>query len=423
MSQADRFVDDPRTETRAIPNRAARRHSGNKSARSTLGSRVVRFGLAGTAAAAGGSAALVFTGGPQSGATTPPSWANAKLGQEWTQSQAIAVGLFTRQASVQPDGSKTYTYTYANGITATEVVPPPGFHPLTASDATLLKYGFPLRPSTTTELASWTKGMADYTGMVTPNLSVQAVPSRADPIVRMADKNIGLATESEESSSSSGHGLWAGYVGHGSTYDGAWAHFSAPNLGARCTPSSPYPNGLSIWTGLGGYGTNKLIQSGIEAGETLGGGSTVWQPFWEELAGTYNTGQQGLRTSTTLMAINPGNGIWSKTTYSSTNGGHVRYYIENVTTGQTASYVVTGQSGAYTGSTVDFITEDPNLYYTNGISYIYNVAVPFSSFAWETADVFGGPSIATSSTRLSTTRVSTSGLSNVNDFSVAWNHC
>lgn len=410
------------TEALGATNRAARRSAG-KSGKRMLVRQALRFGTAGAAVAAGGGGALAFVGGPESSAATTPPWANAKPGQEWTQSQAIAAGVFTRQVSVQPDGSKTYTYTYANGVTATEVVPPPGFHPLTAPDATLLKYGFPLRPTTTTELATWTKGMAAYTGMVTPNLSVQVVPSEANPTLRTADKNVGAVTTTGGSSSSSGHGLWAGYIGHGSAYDGAWAHFSAPNLGARCTPSSPYPNGLSIWTGLGGYGTNKLIQSGIEAGETLGDGSTVWQPFWQEIAGTYNTDQQGLRTSTTLMAINPGNGIWSKTTYNSTNGGHVRYYLENTTSGQTASYVLTGQSAAYTGSTADFIIEDPNLYYTSGPVYIYDIAVPFSAFAWETADVFGGPAIDTGGSRLYTTRVSVSGLSEENNFSVAWNGC
>ena len=257
MSPANHSINGDRSDAQVGMNRAARRSRGESSVGHSFKRHVVRFGVTGAVLAVGSGAALFFSDGPSSAASASPL-ADVQPGQEFSQSQAIAAGIFTRQVSTAPDGSTTYTYKYADGTTATEVTPPLDFHPLTASDAELQKYGFPLRPTTTTELASWSKGMAAWTGTVVPNLSVR---------IGTAVTGKPPTTATTTSPTASLTGQWAGYVARGSGFDGAAAHFAAPNLGAACSGTTP--PGLAIWTGLGGSGTPYLLQSGIEAGYSL----------------------------------------------------------------------------------------------------------------------------------------------------------
>jgi hypothetical protein len=194
MPPVSHFINAAPTNAQGVPNRAARRSRRGRPTRRTLMGHALRFGTTSAVVAAGG-VSMFFVGVTESNAATVSTTAltNAKSGQVLSQNQAISDGFFTRQVSAAPDGSTTYTYKYANGLTATEVVPPPGFHPLTASDAELQKYGFPPRPTTATQLASWTKGMAAYTGKVIPNLSVKVVTS---------DVNTGAATAASEGKTS-----------------------------------------------------------------------------------------------------------------------------------------------------------------------------------------------------------------------------
>lgn len=406
MSGVNRFIEATHADAKGVMNRTARRSRGGRSNKRTLKSRVVRFGTTGVVIAAGGGAALLPAGGSESSAAAGSSLAGPVPGQVvYSQSQAIAAGIFTRKMTVNSDGSRTYTYKYANGITVTSVTPPPGFQPLTASDAELSKYGFPIRPTTSAGLASWTKNMAAYRHTVTPNLSIEVAPSGA--------------TTAATNTSDGPHTKWGGYIAYSTTshhFQSAWAHFAAPNLGAVC--GSPY--GMSIWTGMGGYGNTRLIQSGIEAGENFGG-STVWQPFWE-LVGPATYGQQPLKAATTEMAVNPGNVLWSKTTYSSSTGGKARFYIENDTTGTVASVTAKSPNGLfgtisnyYDGNTSDFITEDPNY---------PNQPIPFSSFAFVTADANGSGLSNDNPVKLTNTQVTASSITtSAEGFSVGWGRC
>jgi Peptidase A4 family len=176
---------------------------------------------------------------------------------------------------------------------------------------------------------------------------------------------------------------------------------------------------MAIWTGLGGYDSGRLIQSGIEAGYNFGG-PTVWQPFWEVL-GPYKLSEQQFTTS---MAINPGNVMWSKTTYSAASNGSVRFFIENDTTGKSATFDITSPSYVgnmstyYTGNTADFITEDPDT---------PEDAIPFSSFAFVTANTFGEHTQGINGDNpeaLTNSRVSVGPITgSAEAFAVGWGRC
>ena len=86
------------------------------------------------------------------------------------------------------------------------------------------------------------------------------------------------------------------------------------------------------------------------------------------------------------------------------------------------AYTRPTSGGFYTGRTADFIMEDPTVYNTHA----YNAAVPFSSFAFITADIFGGGSPeldAADPGEYWTSRMSPSSITNGNQFSVGFNHC
>ena len=77
-----------------------------------------------------------------------------------SNTNAASAACYSPQVHTQPDGSQIAYY--ANG--ATSVLPPPGFNPMKASDADIVKYGLPPRPpaSETGARAIWDQGMSVY---------------------------------------------------------------------------------------------------------------------------------------------------------------------------------------------------------------------------------------------------------------------
>jgi len=306
--------------------------------------------LAGTSAAA-----------PDSGSSSSdaPSGAAPPL---LTQNQAIAAGVYTYEATTNPDGSITQTYKFANGLVAESQQPPPGFSPLNATNAELTQYGLPARPvgRDPGSMATWTQAMSAWRAAAPMSLAIQQASSKVPG---------DLAQDFE-----SGVGDWGGYVDYSSTgdesaYTGAQSVFAAPNVGASCGGSNGGTTVIGVWTGLGGYGSDgALIQSGAEAGENLEGSQpqSVWQPFWE-LANAFSPQLLKGTNQSTAIAIQPGNTVWSKTTYSSSNGGTANFFIENETSGMSSSFSLTNNpltgpiSGYYYGDHADFVTEEPTV--------------------------------------------------------------
>jgi hypothetical protein len=287
-----------------------------------------------------------------------------------SQSQAIADGTLTMTTTDNPDGSITYRYNYSNGLVGTSTTPPPGFSPLTATDSQLAEYGFPLRPTDAASLAQWTTAMRTWRATPQPNMTVGYVSGNKSAIAATSFTGAGSSLDASAGSAKAApiqglNGTWTGYDNYAwswSQYTGEEATYLAPNVGAACPGQAPTQ--VAGWTGLGGAYSSRFLQSGIVAGMNLGGrGPTVWQPFWEIMNSSIVWPPVLLEAGNTAIPIQPGDVVYSKTSYSSSNQDAV-FYLEDETTGQTASFTLgnNGYSGNisnyYDGSTAESIFEE-----------------------------------------------------------------
>ena len=88
----------------------------------------------------------------------------------YTQAQVQACGYATSPMLAAPNlagGGSAVEYKI-NGMTVTDLIPPPGFRPETASAAQLDEYGFPARPTKPAQLATWKTEMAGWKGTAPP---------------------------------------------------------------------------------------------------------------------------------------------------------------------------------------------------------------------------------------------------------------
>ena len=314
-------------------------------------------------------AALPGSGSSAEASSAPLS--SSDLSGISSQQQAQASGMLAYSEHANADGSKTESYKFASGVTATSIVPPPGFSPLTASSEQLATYGFPAKPTTGSDLQLWVKAMTAWKSTPVPKITIQT--QSPDAPAATASSNEDFAT----------NGNYTGYANTASSqyYQGAQAEYIAPNVGAGCSG----PTIMGVWTGLGGINSPQLIQSGIEAGESLGN-PTVWQPFWEILDSRVGWPPILLKMGNTAVPVNPDDVVLSKTTYNPSTPS-ASFYLEDVTTGQAASYTLTNNgltgpvSNYYDGSTADYITEFP------GNSY-----GAFQQFAVTNAESYNGSS-------------------------------
>jgi len=282
-----------------------------------------------------------------------------------TQSQAIQSGQLNLTVTKNSDGSQRYDYRMQDGATLSMMVPPPNFKPLTATAAQLLEYGFPPRPSSPGPLAAWMSAMAAWKGSPTPSIAFLKKP--------IAPKQDGSAPLTDSASNGSAANTnWSGWDVNSTsdrTWIGAEGEWQTPNVGAECGNSSV----MSIWTGIGGKNSPNLIQTGLAFNDHIPGQVSLWTPFYETLGQT-----PGITThpgelygaDDVALTINPGDVVFSKTTYDQSNGS-ARFFLEDTTTGQSASFTKSGVSGDYDGSTAEMIAEFP----------LTTVGAQFQSFA------------------------------------------
>lgn len=104
----------------------------------------------------------------------------------------------------------------------------------------------------------------------------------------------------------------------------------------------------------------------------------MWEPFWETIKPGTTNNEQILKAGNTAIPINPLDIIFSETSYDGSGSGSATFYVEDTSTGQTASFTKGADSGGastyYDGTSADFITESPGGQY-----------LPFSAFLWENA--------------------------------------
>jgi hypothetical protein len=135
-----------------------------------------------------------------------------------------------------------------------------------------------------------------------------------------------------------------------STADGRW---SQEGFVHTCAYSSLH----SIWTGIGGIGTVRLIQIGTS--QTSQSDMNALTAWWEAINSSYNTYQRNW----TGLAVRPGDTIRAYTHHAS---GKVTLSVFNITTGHSVSTGAMSSIGGYSASSfydgraADYIDERPS---------------------------------------------------------------
>jgi len=206
---------------------------------------------------------------------------------------------------------------YTDGESVTQ--PPDGFVPANASPEALRAF------------------------LIDPALRNSAVPLNAEPLtppcVNPARNN---ATNQDGEN-------WAGraVAYHTFTFTDIQARWVVPHYdhSSYCLKRSE----ASIWVGIGGDYTDRLIQAGVQ---TYAGGDTDVNFFYENdpvSGGSHNVG---------TPAITNGQQAQAHVNYSPANG--IAYaYLTNLTTSATATYALPSAGSDYDGQSGEFIVERP----------------------------------------------------------------
>lgn len=240
------------------------------------------------------------------------------------------------------DGGKIYVY-YIDGIENDFPVPPTGFKPIEASDEDLATYGFPARPTEAKELAKWNEDMSAYKYTPIPQISKTDVINGA--------YNLSSSTNNITSSGLDQTvytDIWSGYVSKGN-FAMVQGDFIQPTI----NPTNPTNTHESTWTGLGGYTSSKLVQTGT-AMTTYAGGRHYYA--WYEYISPTNLNPEIQFTSIT---VNPGDKIHTYCAFQRAND-KFNAYIANNTNGTSQSVLVNISASEYfDSSTAEFINEKP----------------------------------------------------------------
>lgn len=224
-----------------------------------------------------------------------------------------------------PGGGREYVYIVA-GARTTIPVPPAGFNPLTASARQLAEYSLPQRPRIPALLTAWREKMAKLRPVVPP--------------AELISKPITASTTSTTNSH------WSGYLAtstNSSHFFQATTTYTEPTLYSSACST----NYVVIWSGLGGWYTGKLAQSGTIEFQPSGTGEN--QAWWEILP-TYPS------IVTVNLYATVGHDFESDVNW---NGTTYNFFLQNNYTGKYLSINVTNSN--YDGRTADFVVERPEV--------------------------------------------------------------
>jgi hypothetical protein len=314
--------------------------------RTTLIALCVLIGASGAVSGGSGIAAAVST------AHTSAATGNAKSGDLSVGSDCVSNFSQVRVDRLLPNGAKqTLTarqaasttdtfgrsYVYEHGADqVSEIVPPTGWHPLTATAQELKTYGFAPRPTDAAKLAHWTESMSHWKSAGTAGM---CITNKTNAVSHTANSSNWAGGMSVDNSATLNDFWYA---------DGAWVE---PTFDAVCPGYSSY----TIWSGLGGWNSGRLLQSGTDTDRNATNGIYMW---WEAIA----PGHVNNEVQFTGDVVSPGDKVEATTYYSS---GEAYLTVEDLTTGVTkttsfTSYAGLAASGYYDGTTSDFITEAPS---------------------------------------------------------------
>jgi hypothetical protein len=278
----------------------------------------------------------------------------------------------TLSQPVSGDGlGRQYTFLTPDGSTQTQTLPPLGWAPLTASDDELALFGFPPRPTDPADLSAWQQLAAAYRSSGEPGYCDSASQNPTSgatladnldadgPGPAGADSHFSVVSPDDaapEQASSQESDNWAGRVNHGKTYTEADAGWYQTGFKSGCAAPSAY----STWSGLGGYGTSDLMQSGTSIDRNDNTPSIY--AWWEILSDSYSINEQVFKGS----VIHPGDAVDAETTYSAAHHTVTMSVFDQDTgvlysTGSMSSYKKHPISQFYDGSTAEYITEAPTV--------------------------------------------------------------
>lgn len=235
--------------------------------------------------------------------------------------------------------------------------PPANFNPLKATDSELKYYGYPARPTDSSQLNDWEQ-------LVSGKWVMPKFTKTKDKPHTISNKKADSNLENSINATSKYTDNWSGYVYQSTAYGvrGCW---EVPSI------SSDYKQGtVSDWVGLGGTtSTTPLVQMGTQEREING---TVTNTVWTEIVGGgYYT---DLPQNVSGITINPGDQVYAYVYLSDfpSSGCTVTFYFSNRTRGQNTSFFSkTFPNYADVATSAEWISERPD-YGTSGIpSYDY----------------------------------------------------
>jgi len=267
---------------------------------------------------------------------------------------AISVGPWaSAQTAPQPGTSQPYF----------NPAPPPGFDPVSASDADLRTYGFPPRPPlTSAAYPSWIWIVSSAKTRV-PNPAMWRTGVNHHPPLQPS-ATPGILGTNYNSPNWSGLGVTGSssnyFMNNDSTVTGTW---SVPAIVSSLENCSYTPYIASIWVGFDGYvspGNNDVLQAGINAVACQSYPNPSYYAWYEWYTeGCYNGACYETEVN---LPINQGDIIIITVTYytSSPNGNA---FIDDFTTGQYVSVSYNQPSGssgsAYAVTSAEWIVERP----------------------------------------------------------------
>ena len=259
--------------------------------------------------------------------------------------------------NMAPSDRLLLTQKFIQGIT--QAPPPPqGFNPMSASNADLIKYGFPPRPDKKALPRSstvWAKMMSRPHNYAPLKFSVNTEQVRS-PQGATPPSNLPTTTS----------GNWSGAVitspPAGQTFYAVSASWVVPNAypPQSAKSGSTFNNGTykcSVWVGIDGwYGVEntELIQMGTSSQAVVNNGQITQSAYaWLEWFPAYETPIN--------FPVKPGDLIHVLVCAGITGNNQATVYMTNEGANQSASFAVTAPTGStLKGLSAEWIVEDPS---------------------------------------------------------------
>lgn len=289
-------------------------------------------------------------------------------------------------------------YYRAGGVEVSQLVPPTGWKPVTATNRELKAYGFPPRPSGGAALRHWTDTMSRWKRPGRPGMcqtNVVAAPARGS----LSDGVTGTGNSP----------FWAGgmtvngsaTVNTFTKSDGMWKQ---PTFTNPCGATAYY----SMWSGLGGWNKFRLLQTGTDQNGFM---------WWEAIAPNTSVPEEAWPNS----HVNPGDTAESVVMYEHS---FVDMFVFDITTGESQSLSWSSLNGNgvadfYDGTTADFVTEDPSV--GGSPAPLAKPAPGFTFYSYATAD--DHPISYWASWRINNSSKQTSNWDGVHAWNDYWHQC